>query len=90
MNVTATTIEPVATTGTAFPSRISGATDTDTDMSGTVDGTEVGNAANTDVRILQAAPALTASLGEGSTGYVVDLTDRTKIDRGRHAGPECG
>ena len=82
VNVTATAIKPVATTGTPFPSRISGPATGDTTEGG------AGSAPNTDVRILQATPALTASLGMGDTAYVA-ITDRTKIAMGGRPDPSA-
>ena len=79
VNVTAS-IKPTTATGTPFPGKISGpaAMDIDTDESGAVDGTEVGNAPNTDLTVFKATPALVTSLGMGDTVYV-NIADRTKI-----------
>ncbi|MYF48980.1 MAG: hypothetical protein F4220_02350 [Gammaproteobacteria bacterium] len=89
VNVTASAIEPVVSSGTPFPSRISGplAGDMDANDDGdALDGAEVGSAANTDATILQATPALTASLGMGGKAYVA-ITDRTKIAQGGTPDP---
>lgn len=83
VNVTATVIKPIATTGSTFPSRISGPATGDTMEGG------VGSAPNTDVRILQATPALTASMGMGDTAYVA-ITDRTKIATRGTPDPSAG
>lgn len=89
VSVTASAIKPTASTGTPFPSRISGVTDVDADMSGAVSGSEIGNAPNVDVRILEATPALTAGLGMGGTAYVVDLAKRLTIGRGGVRDPSA-
>ena len=82
VRVTASAISPVATTGTAFPSRISGPATADTTEGGT------GSAPNPGSVILQATPALTASVGMGDTAYVA-ITDRTKIARGGTPDPSA-
>ena len=88
VNVTATEIKAITSTGTPFPTRISGAMDRDVNMNDTVDPSEVGNAHNLDVRILQAAPALTAGLGTGDD-VEVRLEDRTKIAIGGTPDPSA-
>ena len=82
VRVTASEIKPGTSTGTPFPSRISGPVAADTTEGG------VGSAPNPGSIILQATPALTASLGTGDMAYVA-ITDRTKIARGGTADPSA-
>lgn len=71
VTVKATAIKPVASTGTPFPAAICGAPTT-------MPANPCPMPSGAEVRVLQATPALTASLGMGDTAYVA-ITDRTKI-----------
>ena len=81
VTVTATAIKPIASTGTPFPSAVCGAATT-------MPMNACPKPSGAEVRVLQAAPALTASMGMGDTAYVA-IKDRTKIATGGTPDPSA-